>query len=167
MQDSYKVDFTIDVNVFVDSEFKPQNYNLLNNSFGNIEENLNNVLSLSYKKDNTKTQATLSLEGTVKVCGFEAIIKFDTVGAEYSGVTVGSIEGVDDIEYTVLSDGSIKLFFYQSQIEDITQGFDIITISFNNTEQIVDISFEVDVSVFVDSEFQTQKYLIINTEYKG
>ncbi len=167
VQDSYKVDFTIDVNVFVDSEFKPQNYNLLNNSFGNIEENLNNVLSFSYKKDNTKTQATLSLEGTVKVCGFEAIIKFDTVGAEYSGITVGSVEGVDDIEYTVLSDGSIKLFFYQSQIEDITQGFDIITISFNNTEQIVDISFEVDVSVFVDSEFQTQKYLIINTEYKG
>ncbi len=127
----------------------------------------NNLLSVNYEKTQGTTVATLSLGGNVNVCGFEAVISYEAKGAQYASVSACKVEGIDTVECTVQSDGSIKIFFYQSQLEDLTSAFDIVTITFNNTEATVELNFTIDVSVFVDSAFEPMEYTIGNTTFEG
>lgn len=125
-----------------------------------------NHLSFNYEKTQTSTVATLSLSGDVKMCGFQMTITCQTKGAEFDSVTALKI-GSDAIDCSVLQDGNILMFYYNSQLADVEEATDLIQIVFNNTQNTVEINFTINVEVFVDSSFNNQEYTISKTSFKG
>ena len=60
----------------------------------------------------------------------------------------------------------IKVFFFHDQIENITEEVNVLVLTFENLAQNVIIAFDLDVSVFVNKDFEPVTFKIANSTYQ-
>lgn len=125
-----------------------------------------NQLFFDYKAQDDTLVVTLSLCGDVEVCGLEATLGCSKNNVNLMNVVSGQNANISEINFIEQSNGNIKFFFFHDQIENINEEIDILIFTFDGLSGQSMLEFDLNVTVFVDKNFEPVAFNVANNVYK-
>ena len=126
---------------------------------------IKNQIYFDYVKSNGNLEVSMSLCGDVEVCGFEGYLSYDTNDLKLESINKVGNSNVTDINFAEQLDGKILVFFFHDQIENITDSLDILIITFSGLTDTTELKFNLNVTVFVNKDFEPVNFNVANNVY--